>query len=170
MKQRRNREKATELITVLDDIVPAKYPYRSFSAPSSDADSTLKKRSRNKTLEDVIDAVRAEIAKADDSGRAANAGQNASQVRMRDVLCSSVDVLGIVILYDDGEVHSSSEAGCRVLGLLVGHRVFVSSGGWFAGVQGVMTCEASAKDVVVVDLPPGAQHRRPTRDDKLRTL
>ena len=26
------------------------------------------------------------------------------QVRMRDVLCSSVDVLGIVILYDDGEV------------------------------------------------------------------
>jgi hypothetical protein len=27
-KQRRNREKATELITVLDDIVPAKYPYR----------------------------------------------------------------------------------------------------------------------------------------------
>jgi hypothetical protein len=28
MKQRRNREKATELITVLDDIVPAKYPYR----------------------------------------------------------------------------------------------------------------------------------------------
>ncbi len=28
----------------------------------------------------------------------------AGQVRMRDVLCSSVDVLGIVILYDDGEV------------------------------------------------------------------
>jgi hypothetical protein len=27
-KQRRNREKATELITVLDDLVPAKYPYR----------------------------------------------------------------------------------------------------------------------------------------------
>ena len=27
-KQRRNREKATELITLLDDIVPAKYPYR----------------------------------------------------------------------------------------------------------------------------------------------
>jgi hypothetical protein len=26
-----------------------------------------------------------------------------------------------------------------------------------------MTCEASAKDVVVVDLPPGAQLRRPTR-------
>ena len=48
---------------------PLKYNRSSFSAPSSDADSTLKKRSRNKTLEDVIDAVRAEIAKADDSGR-----------------------------------------------------------------------------------------------------
>jgi hypothetical protein len=27
-----------------------------------------------------------------------------SQVRMREVLCSSMDLLGIVILYDDGEV------------------------------------------------------------------
>ncbi len=31
---------------------------RAFSSTASDSDSTLKKRSRNKTLEDVIDAVR----------------------------------------------------------------------------------------------------------------
>eukprot|EP00292_Cryptomonas_paramecium_P019129 CAMPEP_0113714082 /NCGR_PEP_ID=MMETSP0038_2-20120614/32386_1 /TAXON_ID=2898 /ORGANISM="Cryptomonas paramecium" /LENGTH=111 /DNA_ID=CAMNT_0000640953 /DNA_START=132 /DNA_END=463 /DNA_ORIENTATION=- /assembly_acc=CAM_ASM_000170 len=111
MKQRRNREKATELITLLDDLVPAKYPYRSFSAPASDADSTLKKRSRNKTLEDVIDAVRAAIAKADDSAK--TQAPKSSQARMKDVLCSSEDVLGVIILYDDGEVHTASSAACR---------------------------------------------------------
>ena len=41
----------------------------------------------------------------------ARRGGGAGQVRMRDVLCSSVDVLGIVILYDDGEVNEDAAGG-----------------------------------------------------------
>ncbi len=37
--------------------VPAKYPYRAFSKPAVGAELSLQKRSRNMTLEDVIDAV-----------------------------------------------------------------------------------------------------------------
>lgn len=68
-KQRRNREKATELITVLDGLVPAKYPYRAFSLCKDDTDSSLRKRSRNRTLEDVIDAVRSAVGKSGEKNK-----------------------------------------------------------------------------------------------------
>ena len=55
-KQRRNRERATELMTSLDELVPAVYPYRAFTSTDG-VESSLRKRSRNKTLEDVIAAV-----------------------------------------------------------------------------------------------------------------
>lgn len=55
-KQRKNRERATELMKLLDELVPAMYPYRAFTSTGNEGNS-LRKRSRNRTLEDVINAV-----------------------------------------------------------------------------------------------------------------
>jgi hypothetical protein len=63
-KQRRNRERATELMSILDELVPAVYPYRAFTSSNSE-ESSLRKRSRNKTLEDVIAAVNKVLAQAE---------------------------------------------------------------------------------------------------------
>jgi len=63
-KQRRNRERATELMSILDELVPAVYPYRAFTSSNSE-ESSLRKRSRNKTLEDVIASVNKVLAQAE---------------------------------------------------------------------------------------------------------
>lgn len=63
-KQRRNRERATELMSTLDELVPAVYPYRAFTSTNGE-ESSLRKRSRNKTLEDVISCVSRAMAHAE---------------------------------------------------------------------------------------------------------
>jgi len=55
-KQRRNRERATELMTLLEELVPPNNPFRS-KDPGSSSMQELPKRSRNKVLEDTIAAV-----------------------------------------------------------------------------------------------------------------
>ncbi|EKX36003.1 hypothetical protein GUITHDRAFT_146046, partial [Guillardia theta CCMP2712] len=124
-KQRRNRERATELITVLDGMVPAKYPYRAFSLPASGAELSLQKRSRNMTLEDVIDAVRAAVGKDSEKSKKRNRASE-GKVSIRDVMNASREIFAVAVLQEDGE------------------RAFIGCGGWNVDeITGVGTCETS---------------------------
>ena len=53
-KQRRNRERATELMTLLEELVPPNHPFRK---KEDGRERDMPKRSRNKVLEDTIAAV-----------------------------------------------------------------------------------------------------------------
>ena len=140
-KQRRNRERATELITVLDGMVPAKYPYRAFSKQAVGAELSLQKRSRNMTLEDVIDAVRNALGKGSSK---AHKHRSEQQVSISSVMCSSNDVFGVAILREDGEIVEASECLKRMLGMsyIEQKRAFIRSGEWITDeLAGTSTCQ-----------------------------
>jgi hypothetical protein len=140
-KQRRNRERATELITVLDGMVPAKYPYRAFSKQAVGAELSLQKRSRNMTLEDVIDAVRNALGKGSSK---AHKHRSEQQVSISAVMCASNEVFGVAILREDGEIVEASECLKRMLGMsyVEQKRAFIRSGEWITDeLAGISTCQ-----------------------------
>ena len=152
-KQRRNRKRATELITVLDGMVPAKYPYRAFSKPAVGPELSLQKRSRNMTLEDVIDLVRQALGKDASSRRRTRA--NEGKVSISEVMCSSHNALGSAILREDGEIIEASESLKRMFGVeqLKCQRVFIRSGEWqIDELTGVGTCQISPDDALVCQM------------------
>lgn len=139
-KHRRNRERATELITVLDGMVPAKYPYRAFSKPAEGAELSLQKRSRNMTLEDVIDAVRKALGKDSRSYK----NRSDAQVSITSIMCASNEAFGVAILREDGEIVEASDGLKRMLGIsyVEQKRAFIRSGEWMTDeLTGISTCQ-----------------------------
>jgi hypothetical protein len=140
VKQRRNRERATELITVLDSMVPAKYPYRAFSKPAVGAEMSLQRRSRNMTLEDVIDTVRRALGKDSRASRY----RSDAQVSIASVMRASREALGVAIVREDGEIVEASDGLKRMLGSdqLEKKRAFIRSGEWMIDeLAGISTCQ-----------------------------
>uniref|UniRef100_A0A7S0HBJ9 Uncharacterized protein n=1 Tax=Hanusia phi TaxID=3032 RepID=A0A7S0HBJ9_9CRYP len=169
-KQRRNRERATELITVLDGMVPAKYPYRAFSLPASGAELSLQKRSRNMTLEDVIDAVRAAVGKDLEKSKKKNRASE-GKVSIRDVMNASREVFAVAVLQEDGEILEASDSLKRMLSIqnLKGQRAFIGCGGWNVDeITGVGTCETRPEDVLLCQMD--ACSSATSEKDSLRTL
>eukprot|EP00277_Geminigera_cryophila_P006159 CAMPEP_0179416854 /NCGR_PEP_ID=MMETSP0799-20121207/7028_1 /TAXON_ID=46947 /ORGANISM="Geminigera cryophila, Strain CCMP2564" /LENGTH=250 /DNA_ID=CAMNT_0021189769 /DNA_START=153 /DNA_END=902 /DNA_ORIENTATION=+ len=167
-KQRRNRERATELITVLDGMVAAKYPYRAFSKAAVGAELSLQKRSRNMTLEDVIDSVRNALGKDDKGRRRTRSGDG--RVNLNEVMGASYEAFGLAILREDGQILEASDSVMRMLGVdsVLHQRAFVRSGDWFVDeLTGVGTCQVPPDDVLLCQMDMDGSA---TAEDSVRTL
>ena len=157
-KQRRNRDRATDLITQLDALVPARYPYRAFSKAASESELSLQKRSRNMTLEDVLDAVRGALGK-DKLPREKQGDRNVSY---REIMCASHSAFAVAVLKDDCGVLEASDGFARMMNTTTcaRKRAFVYSGVWSVTKEsGVATCQVSPHDVLLCDIQQRAAQK-----------